>query len=122
MPITTWVFKSRPETRHIGPMAQDFAAAFALGIDDKHIATVDAEGVALAAIQGLYAELKERDATIAEQQRAIAELRERVSAAESLRGDMAAIRAELADIRETSTQITARAPAAADGLRADAAR
>jgi uncharacterized protein YceH (UPF0502 family) len=34
-------------------MAQDFHAAFGLGADDKHIATVDADGVALAAIQGL---------------------------------------------------------------------
>jgi Skp family chaperone for outer membrane proteins len=37
----------------MGPMAQDFHAAFGLGSDDKHIATVDADGVALAAIQGL---------------------------------------------------------------------
>jgi cell division protein FtsB len=35
-------------------MAQDFHAAFGLnGADDKHIATVDEDGVALAAIQGL---------------------------------------------------------------------
>jgi predicted MarR family transcription regulator len=34
-------------------VAQDFRAAFALGDDDQHIATVDAAGVALAAIQGL---------------------------------------------------------------------
>jgi hypothetical protein len=34
-------------------VAQDFYAAFNVGPDDKHIATVDADGVALAAIQGL---------------------------------------------------------------------
>jgi regulator of replication initiation timing len=34
-------------------MAQDFYAAFGVGSDDKHIATVDEDGVALAAIQGL---------------------------------------------------------------------
>jgi trimeric autotransporter adhesin len=33
-------------------MAQDFHAAFDLGTDERHIATVDADGVALAAIQG----------------------------------------------------------------------
>jgi len=33
---------------HLGPVAQDFHAAFGLGADDKHIATVDADGVALA--------------------------------------------------------------------------
>jgi hypothetical protein len=51
-------------------MAQDFHAAFNLGADDKHIATVDADGVALAAIQGLNQrlteELKRRDAELAE--------------------------------------------------------
>jgi hypothetical protein len=35
-------------------MAQDFAAAFAVGEDDKHIHPVDAQGVAFAAIQALY--------------------------------------------------------------------
>ena len=42
-----------PPRRHLGPMAQDFYAAFNVGPDDKHIATVDEGGVALAAIQGL---------------------------------------------------------------------
>jgi hypothetical protein len=47
--------------RHIGPMAQDFHAAFGLdGTDDKHIATVDADGAALAAIQGLNAKVEVR--------------------------------------------------------------
>ena len=41
-------------------MAQDFYAAFAVGPDDKHIATVDADGVALAAIQGLNQKLTEK--------------------------------------------------------------
>ena len=40
--------------RHIGPMAQDFHSAFGLGLDNKHITTIDEGGVALAAIQGLY--------------------------------------------------------------------
>jgi trimeric autotransporter adhesin len=35
-------------------MAQDFYSAFGLGLDDKHITTIDEGGVALAAIQGLY--------------------------------------------------------------------
>lgn len=39
-------------------MAQDFHAAFGLGIDDRHIATVDGDGVALAAIQGLNQKLE----------------------------------------------------------------
>jgi hypothetical protein len=53
LPISEWSFQEDPDTRHIGPMAQDFHAQFGLGTDDRHIATVDADGVALAAIQGL---------------------------------------------------------------------
>jgi hypothetical protein len=55
MPITSWSYKAeKPSVRHIGPMAQDFYKAFGLGLDDKHITTIDEGGVALAAIQGLY--------------------------------------------------------------------
>ncbi len=57
VPISTWNYTSQDASiRHIGPMAQDFYAAFGVGEDDTHITTVDADGVALAAIQGLYAE------------------------------------------------------------------
>jgi hypothetical protein len=69
IPIQTWNFKSQPESvRHMGPMAQDFHAAFGLGHDDKHISTVDAAGVSLAAIQGLYQMLQEKEQQIAELQ------------------------------------------------------
>jgi hypothetical protein len=55
MPITSWSYKAEsPSVRHIGPTAQDFYAAFGLGLDNKHIGTIDEGGVALAAIQGLY--------------------------------------------------------------------
>jgi hypothetical protein len=54
-PISTWNYRTRGDIRHFGPMAQDFYAAFGgLGVDEKHISTEDADGVALAAIQGLY--------------------------------------------------------------------
>jgi len=55
--------------RHIGPMAQDFAAAFRVGSDDTHITTVDESGVALAAIQQLYRENQELKAAVAALQR-----------------------------------------------------
>jgi hypothetical protein len=42
-------------------VAQDFHAAFGLGSDDKFIATVDADGVALAAIQALHRQLEEKE-------------------------------------------------------------
>lgn len=43
----------------MGPMAEDFADAFGLGTVDEHIANVDADGVALAAIQGLAGRFEE---------------------------------------------------------------
>ena len=55
IPISTWYYRSQnPSIRHIGPMAQDFHAAFKVGQDDRYISTVDENGVALAAIQELY--------------------------------------------------------------------
>jgi len=42
---------------HMDPMAQDFYAAFTLGADDKHINTIDLDGVALAAPMGSRAPL-----------------------------------------------------------------
>ncbi len=55
IPITTWNYESQDsEIRHMGPAAQDLYAAFGLGEDQRYISTVDADGVTLAAIQGLY--------------------------------------------------------------------
>lgn len=51
--VSTWRFNDDPDTLHMGPMAQDFHAAFGLGEDPTGISAIDADGVALAAIQGL---------------------------------------------------------------------
>jgi hypothetical protein len=65
MPVTTWNFKDdAPTLRHIGPMAQDFHQAFGLGLDDRHISTTDADGVAFAAIQGLKRLLDDKERKI----------------------------------------------------------
>ena len=53
LPLSAWTYKQDPEQRrYIGPMAQDFHAAFGLG-NDTTINTLDTDGVALAAIQAL---------------------------------------------------------------------
>lgn len=66
LPVTSWAFKGDRALRHIGPMAQDFHAAFGLdGDDDRHISLSDATGVSLVAIQELARRVKERDAKIA---------------------------------------------------------
>lgn len=82
MPITQWHYQWEEEemTPHIGPVAQDFKAAFYPGTDDKTITTQEADGVALAAIQGLNQKLEEQLATknaeIAELKRSVAELKQ----------------------------------------------
>jgi len=92
IPVATWNYKTEnPSIRHIGPMAQDLYAAFGLGDSDKSIATIDADGVALAAVQGLYkmlhekvveiAQLRaEKDVQIAAQQQRIANLEAQLDA------------------------------------------
>jgi hypothetical protein len=75
IPIETWNLKSQDESiRHIGPMAQDFYAAFSVGEDELYINNMDADGVALAAIQGLYELVQEKDAEIAALEQRLAEV------------------------------------------------
>src|SRR5208282_2224695 len=78
LPVQTWSYTNDPGTQHLGPMAQDFYAAFHVGADDRHIAVVDEGGVALAAIQGLNQKLNEKDAEIQDLKRSVAELKQLV--------------------------------------------
>jgi len=82
LPITKWSFTKAPAIRNLGPMAQDFYAAFGLGTDDKHIGLADEGGVALAAIQGLNQKLEEqakaKDAEIQTLKKSLGELRQMV--------------------------------------------
>ena len=84
MPIDRWSYRSEPGVRHVGPTAQDFRAAFGLGVDDTSIGHIDLSGISLRAIQALDArtrpladELAELRAEIAELRRALAAVRER---------------------------------------------
>jgi hypothetical protein len=54
LPVSTWRYRNSDEGLHMGTMAEDFARAFELGKDARYIATIDADGVALAAAQELY--------------------------------------------------------------------
>jgi len=85
LPLTTWHYKTADASqRHIGPMAQDFYAAFNVGLDDKSICTVDEGGVALAAIQGLNQEVQAKEVRIQEQAGEIATLQARLDKLEKL--------------------------------------
>lgn len=74
LPIATWRYKG-DEALHVGPMAQDFHAAFGLGADDKHIAPGDMAGLALAAVQALNARVEQKDARIRDLEAQLAQLK-----------------------------------------------
>jgi len=66
LPIATWNYiADDPSVRHMGPMAQDFAEAFGLGADDRHIHVIDASGVAMASLQALSELVHEQGRQIA---------------------------------------------------------
>jgi hypothetical protein len=79
LPISAWSYKdAQPSGRHIGPMAQDFHAAFGTGDSDRCIPTVDANGVALAAIQALSRRVEQLDLATRELRAQNTVLREQV--------------------------------------------
>ena len=81
LPVSSWSYKVEdPSVRHIGPMAQDFYAAFRLGKDDRFISALDETGVALAAIQGLNQIEKEQESEISALRGEVAELRKKAIA------------------------------------------
>lgn len=95
LPLSTWKYKASAARRHVGPMAQDFHAAFDdllnLNSDDKTIAPMDETGVTFASIQALHekVEAAEADATerIGELEKENRELRERLERLEKALND-----------------------------------
>lgn len=77
LPVLNWSYDNAPDVTHIGPVAEDFFQLFGLGDSSSHIATVDRDGVALAAIQGLK---DEKDAEIKALKNEIREIREQIEA------------------------------------------
>ncbi len=88
MPLGQWNYQWEEDaaTPHLGPMAQDFKAAFYPGRDDRSITTLEVDGVALAAIQGLNrkleSELAAKEGRLVELERTNAALLERLEAIE----------------------------------------
>ena len=87
VPVHHWNYdwEENSRTPHIGPMAQDFKQTFYPGENDKVITTLEFDGVALAAIQGLNSklerQLKERDTeldALRRENRALAARQEKV--------------------------------------------
>jgi trimeric autotransporter adhesin len=95
VPVTSWNgIAEGPQVRHIGPMAQDWHAAFALNDDPLTIHQGDLAGVSLAAVQALDG----RTRGVPELQREVARLRQ----------ENAALRSETAALRTGNTDLEAR--------------
>lgn len=80
LPIATWSYKGQKRSiRHLGPTAQDFARAFGLGRDDRHISTVDSEGVSLAGVKALYKLAQAQQRQLRKQRRELDALKAQVA-------------------------------------------
>jgi len=90
--VSEWSYKDAPGERHVGPMAQDFRAAFGLGKTDTGIATLDSSGIALAAIKALIEEN--------------AKLRDRLEALESQQAAMQAVVAKVIQSQDEKMVVT----------------
>ncbi len=105
VPLLTWNYKSQDQSiRHIGPMAQDFYAAFGVGEDEKHIATVDADGVALAGVQALYRLSLQKDDEIRNQQEQLLTLQQQT---EKLKSENQELTRQVEELRSSQQKITA---------------
>jgi hypothetical protein len=81
MPIDSWNYRGAPEEeRHLGPVAEDFHAAFGLGKSNRYIAPTDMAGVALASVKALQQEIIQRDQRIEELERRLQALEARLAA------------------------------------------
>ncbi len=82
MPVREWNYKAQgADIRHMGPTAQDFRKAFGLGEDPLGISTIDADGVALAAVRALEARTRETNERLTREND---ELRARLARLEAL--------------------------------------
>jgi trimeric autotransporter adhesin len=87
VPVSTWSYKAdATHTKHMGPMAQDFHAAFKLGNSDRAIDTGDIVGVSLAAIKGLNEKVERLEADNFELVRRLDRLERQPSAHASMFG------------------------------------
>lgn len=93
LPVQSWNYtKEQPTVRHIGPMAQDFAAAFGVGDGDRFINAVDAHGVTFAAIQALHRLIESKAEQLKDQRQVSVQLQMKF---EALSGQNAELKARL---------------------------
>jgi hypothetical protein len=102
LPVSAWTYKDdAPGIRHVGPMAQDFYAAFGLGETETGISTLDTSGIALASIKALHDENEALTGKLAAQDTRLAAQNTRLAAQEAMldlqRTELNAIKAMLAE-------------------------
>ncbi|TNE65506.1 MAG: hypothetical protein EP344_03015 [Bacteroidetes bacterium] len=96
LPITQWNYINEDDgVKHIGPMAQDFYAAFGLGRDERSISTIDPAGVALVAIQELNKKQQELQKTMEELQQKTTEINQLKTMLESLQSEVSALKVRM---------------------------
>ena len=74
LPVSYWSYDWEPGVRHLGPMSQDFSATFGLGSFTRRIHMVDANGVAVVAIQSLHRSVTRLEAEVSALRAKVAEL------------------------------------------------
>jgi hypothetical protein len=88
VPVSTWNYIAEgQQSRHLGPMAEDFYGAFKLGTTDKAIGIQDAVGVSLAAVKALDArtlELQQKTEEVEQLRTKVNSLEQRLTALEQL--------------------------------------
>jgi hypothetical protein len=88
VPVSTWNYiPEGQQSRHLGPMAEDFYTAFQLGTTDKAIGIQDAVGVSLAAVKALDArtlELQQKAEEVEQLRTKVNTLEQRLAALEAL--------------------------------------
>ena len=106
--ISEWRYKDDPDSKHIGPMAQDFYQVFRLGDTDRGISTLDSSGVALASIQALkheYTNLKTvKDKEIAEMKSEIISMQNELIELKGLKQQLALVLAMTGNIQLTQVK------------------
>jgi hypothetical protein len=111
--VSRWEYDSDSDAEHVGPMAEEFYDVFGLGTDEQHIANVDADGVALAAIQGLSAELDDAREELDDTREELDEKSERI---ENLEAENARLQDANEQLREQNAELEQRLAAIEDHL------
>ena len=105
VPITRWNLTAQgPNIKHVGPMAQDFYAAFGLGEDERYINSADVDGIALVSIQALHQLVTTLEEKTAAVDRKAAELDRKTADLDRKTADLERIAAGVEELRARLTR------------------